>query len=164
MVYFVWLGYLKAGLAQKSAVDLALGATGFGLAGASAAFAAYMIAHSDQGPRINGAEKLAIFAKPVSTPYSGGSVRAPAPEFDILPVGTVRARVAPVAAPIAQNLAEGYSMRGYSQGAALVQGPNGFFNVKVGAEIAGLGRVTAITPRGRSLIVITTGGVIVSDD
>ena len=165
MGHFLWLNILKGAVAQKASADLALSAIGVSLAGTSAAFALYMVANSDQGPRINGAESLAIFAKPVSSPYTGGVTRVSPPEFDMTPVGSVRMRVAPTpASPVVSKVAAGYYMRGYSQGAALVQGPDGFFNVKVGADIDGLGRVTAIEVRGRDLVVITTGGIIVSED
>jgi hypothetical protein len=162
MGLFFWLKIWNA-LTQKATADLALGAAGVSLAGTSAVFAIYMVATSDQGPRINGAENLALFAQPVSAPYRGGVARIDEPQFDMMPVGSVRPRVAPPA-PVASKIAVGYYMRGYSQGAALVQGPDGFFNVKVGAEIEGLGRVTAIEARGRNLVVITTGGMITGDD
>jgi hypothetical protein len=163
MVYLFWLKVLKGALAQKTTADLALGAVGVSLAGTSAIFAVYMVANSDQGPRINGAENLALFAQPVSVPYKGAVARIAEPQFDMMPVGSVRPRVAPPA-PVASKVVAGYYMRGYSQGAALVQGPDGFFNVKVGAEIDGLGRVIAIEPRGRNLVVITTNGIIAGDD
>lgn len=167
MGHFLFLNLLKGVFAQKAAADLAVSAVGVGLAGTSAIFAIYMVANSDQGPRINGVESLAIFAQPVTTPYRGGVSRVPEPEFDMTPVGSIRMRqaVAPSPPPpVVSKIAPGYVMRGYSQGAALVQGPDGFFNVKVGAEINGLGRVISIEPRGRNLVVITTGGMIVSDD
>lgn len=163
--YLIWLKFLKAGIAQKSAADLALGAVGFGLAGASATFAVVMIANNDGGPRVNAADKLAIFAQPASTPYNGGYGRsARAQQYDMTPVGTVRARTSHVPAPPAEKTVDGYRMRGYSQGEALVQGPEGFVNVKVGSEIDGLGRVTGFEARGRNLVIITTGGVIGADD
>lgn len=160
---FTWLSILKAGIAQKSAGDLALAATGLGLAGTSVAFAAYMVATSDQGPRINSAENLAIFARPAAAPYNMGLARGRAQEYDMTPVGTVRTRVGATSAPPEKAVAA-YHMRGYSQGEALVQGPDGFITVKIGEEIAGLGRVTAIEARGRNIVVITTGGMIAGDD
>lgn len=167
MGHFLFLNVLKGAFAQKAAADLAMGAVGVGLAGTSAVFAIYMVANSDQGPRINGVENLAIFAQPVTTPYRGGASRVPEPEFDMTPVGSVRMRqaVAPSSPPpIVTKIVPGYVMRGYFQGAALVQGPDGFINVKVGAEIEGLGRVIAIEARGRNLVVITTGGIIAGED
>ncbi len=165
MSYFLWLSFLKGAFVQKATADLALGAVGVGLAGTSAVFAIYMVANSDQGPRINGVESLAIFAQPVSAPYRGNVARVSEPEFDMTPVGSVRMRAPPPAeTPVVSKSATGYYIRGYSQGAALVQGPNGFFNVKVGADIDGLGRVTSIEARGRNLVIITTGGMISGDD
>jgi hypothetical protein len=164
MGHFPWLHILKGAFGQKAAADLAVGAVGVGLAGTSAVFAVYMVANSDQGPRINGVESLAIFAQPVSSPYKGNVARASEREFDMTPVGSVRPRPAPPPLPVVSNVATGYFMRGYSQGAALVQGPGGFFNVKVGAEIDGLGRVTGIEARGRNLVVITTGGTILAEE
>ena len=165
MVQFSWLNALKTWLWQKSAADLALGACGLALAGSSVAFASYMVATSDQGPRINGAEKLAIFAKPASSPYTGGAPRAGrGAEYDPFPVGTVRARTAYRQPEVAEKIAAGYTMRGYSQGEALVQGPDGFINVRVGAEIEGLGRVLGIEARGMNLVIVTTGGVIAGSE
>ena len=166
MTQLVWLNFFKTGLAHKSAGDIVLGLAGIGLAGTSAAFAAYMIAYSDGSPRINAADKLAIFAQPASVPYTGGYPRSDRPAgLDMMPVGTLRPRAAsvPAAAPV-ETVAAGFHMRGYSQGEALVQGPEGFVTVRVGDMIDGLGRVTAIQGRGRSLVVITTGGVIPGDD
>ena len=163
MAEFVWLKLFKAAIAQKLSGDIALGAAGIALAGSSVAFAGYMIATSDQAPRINAADKLAIFAQPVSVPYNMGFPRkSHAPEYDMTPVGTVRTRTGS-AAPVEKGVPN-YHIRGYSQGEALVQGPDGFVNVKVGAEIEGLGRVTAIEVRGRNLVVITTGGLIAGDE
>jgi hypothetical protein len=164
MSHFIGLGIWKAGLAQKSIGEIMWGLAGIGLAGSSVAFASYMIANSDAGPRINGADQLAIFAKPANNPYNGGGQRADRPAFDTMPVGTVRARTTAVSVSPVEKVAAGYYMRGYSQGAALVQGPDGFVTVKVGDLIEGVGRVTAIEGRGRSLFVITTGGVIAGDD
>ncbi|MDB5643233.1 MAG: hypothetical protein JWN07_2550 [Hyphomicrobiales bacterium] len=164
MVHLAWLNAVKIWFLQKSAADLAVGACGLGLAGSSVAFAAFMISTSDQGPRINAAEKLAIFAQPASAPYTGGSTRSPrGPDLDFTPTGSVRARTAYQQPAIAEKIAAGYTMRGYSQGEALVQGPDGFMNVKVGAEIQGLGRVLGIEARGLTLVIVTTGGVISSD-
>ena len=72
MSHFIGLGIWKAGLAQKSIGEIMWGLAGIGLAGSSVAFASYMIANSDAGPRINGDEQLAIFAKPAANPYNGG--------------------------------------------------------------------------------------------
>ncbi len=165
MAHAIWIHALKAGWAQTSGPDLALGAAGFGLAGASLAFAGYMIANSDAGPRINSADRLAIFAQPAAAPYNGGGPRlSRAPEFDMTPVGTIRARTAGLPPAPAETIVTSYRMRGYSQGEALVQGPDGFINVKVGSDIRGLGQVIAIEARGRSLVIITTGGTIAGDD
>jgi hypothetical protein len=165
MTQLLWLNLVKAaGVAQKTAGDLALGAAGICLAGSSIGFAAYMISTSDQGPRINAADKLGIFAQPVSTPYNGGSGRsAGGPEFDLTPVSSVRKRPPPAPVP-AEKHVSGYYMRGYSQGEALVQGPDGFIAARVGATIEGVGVVTAIEARGRSLVVVTTAGIIAGDD
>jgi hypothetical protein len=155
----------KFGLASKTPGDLAFGALGVLLATSAVGIASFMIAHSDEGPRVNSTEHLAIFAKPVSIPYSGGDMRRF--EYDMAPTGAIRPRPsAPDAAPepAAEIVANGYRMRGYSQGQALVQGPSGFVSVSAGGEIEGLGRVLSIEPRGRSLIIRTTGGVILSDD
>jgi hypothetical protein len=164
MVQFFWPNAVKAWLLQQAAADVALGACGVGLATSSVAFAAFMISTSDQGPRINGIDKLAIFAQPVSTPYTGGLTRRPRGlEFDTMPVGTLRARVLAREPAIVEKFVTGYTMRGYSQGEALVQGPGGFINVKVGADIEGLGRVLGIEARGLNLVIVTTGGVISGD-
>lgn len=163
MTHALWLNVLKgAGLAQKTTGDIMLGAAGLCLAGSTVAFAAYMVATSDQGPRINAADKLAIFAKPVSTPYNP-PLRNRAEEFDNSPVSTIRTRVS-AKPPAPEKVVVGYYMRGYSQGQALVQGPEGFIAAKVGGEIEGLGRVVAIEARGRNLVVVTTGGIIAGDD
>jgi hypothetical protein len=164
MVHLLWLNAVKAWLLQQAAVDVALGACGIGLATSSVAFAAFMISTSDQGPRINGVDKLAIFAQPVSTPYTGGLTRGPrGQEFDVMPVGSLRARTYARQPVVVEKFVTGYTMRGYSQGEALVQGPDGFMNVRVGAEIEGLGRVLGIEARGLNLVIVTTGGVISGD-
>lgn len=147
------------------AEDFGLHLAGLALAGGSVAFAAYMVQTSGQGPRINSPEHLAIFAQPVSVPYRG-AIERPRPDFDMTPVGTVRARPAATPQPIipADQVVSGYRMRGFSQGEALVQGPSGFINVKAGSEIEGLGRVIGVEARGRSLVVVTTKGLIVGED
>ena len=165
MVHFLWVNAAKTWLLQQAAADVALGAFGVGLASSSVAFAAFMISTSNQGPRINGVDKLAIFAQPISAPYTGGFVRGSrGQEFDPMPVGTQRARTLARQPAVVEKFVTGYRMRGYSQGEALVQGPGGFMNVKVGADIEGLGRVLGIEARGPNLVVVTTGGVISGDN
>lgn len=161
----------KCGLAQKSAADIGLGLAGIGLAGSSVAFAAYMITQNSGHPRINAQDRLAIFAQPVNQPYMGGSFspfeRKDGPQFDMMPVGTIRARSNggdPAIAPPPEKIAGDYRIRGLSQGAALVQGPNGFISVRPGMSIAGLGDVIAIEARGRRMVIVTTGGLITEGD
>ncbi len=154
------------GLAHKPLADVVLGLSGVGLAGASVAFAATMIAQSGQGPRINGAEHLGVFAQPVSVPYTGGDLRRSLiAQLDMMPVGSVRARRAtPEVENRDEKIVAGYRMRGLSQGEALVQGPDGFLTLKPGSEIADIGRVLSFEARGRRLVIVTTGGLIVGDD
>ena len=151
-------------LGQKTPGDFALQVAGLALAGGSVAFAGYMISAADQGPRINSPEHFAIFAQPVSVPYAGGGQRRP--DFDMTPVGTVRTRAAMTKQPdlSSEKIVADYRMRAYSQGEALVQGPSGLINVRAGSEIEGVGQVIGVEARGRSLVIVTTGGLIVSDD
>lgn len=158
----------SVGLGSKSASDVALGLAGVGVATLSVGFAATMFARPGQWG-VNGADHLRIFAQPVSVPYTGGRMVDRDPGVDMTPIGTVRSRSLstrseePREAKPAPTL-PGFSLRGMFQDEAMVQGPKGFQMVKSGSQIEGAGRVIAIEMRGRKMVVVTTGGVIASDD
>ena len=154
---------ISAILARWPLGDIAISLTGLGLAAGAALFAVVMIGESARGGRMQQSEHFAIFARPITLPYTGA--KGTAPLYDPMPVGTVRAR--PVEAqqpkPPTEPIAQGYRMRGYSQGSALVQGPAGFITVRPGSTIEGLGDVVSIEARGRRVVVVTTAGLIVDD-
>jgi hypothetical protein len=164
------------GCASIPAGDLAIGAAGVGLAGASVSFAVVMIVQTGQWPSINGAEHLALFAQPVKVPYAGGTQdgggrRDLGAGLDYTPIGTVHLKKmtspedrAGARPDPASPVLRGFRMRGMFQNEALVQAPSGFIMVKMGTEIEGAGSVTSIEARGRRWVIVTTKGLIESDD
>ena len=157
---------LAAFVARWPLGDLAISLSGVALAGASATFAAVMIAQSGQGGYVKPNEHLAIFSRPLSQPYSG-AWREAAPPYDPMPVGTVRARPRneDVTASIPKDkIVETYKLRRVVQGEALLQGPEGFITVHAGASLPNLGEVLAIEMRGRRFVVRTSAGLIVDDE
>jgi hypothetical protein len=152
-------------LARWPLGDIAISLSGIALAGASATFAAVMITHSSSGGFVKPNEHLAIFARPLSQPYTGA--RDAAVPYDPMPVGTVRAAARNEDATVTiqkDKVVTDYKLRRVSQGEALVQGPEGFVNLRAGMMLAGVGDVLSIEMRGRRFVLVTSAGLIIEDD
>jgi hypothetical protein len=92
---------------------------------------------------------------------------APAPATDVATTGSLPTDARPPARPAEAAVdprklpAENYTLRDVEDGYALVEGRNGrFFEVAVGMNLPGLGRVEAIERRGRQWVLVTPKGFI----
>jgi len=145
--------------------DLAISLSGIALACASATFATVMIAQSGQGGFVKPSEHLAIFSRPLSQPYTGAKdLLIP---YDPMPVGTVRARPREndvTASVPKEKIVSNYKLRRVTKDEALVQGPDGFLNLRAGMSLAHVGEVLAIETRGRRFVIVTSGGLIIEDE
>jgi hypothetical protein len=131
------------------------------LAVASTSFASYMISNSEREPQFPGLEHLAIFSRPAMAPRrfesAGGRIAKSEPyEVDYTPVGSTPSS--------RQNqLAPGFNLLGVSSGRAIIQGNEKIIRVSQGDMIDGLGRIIAIERRREGWVVVTRGGLIVSN-
>jgi hypothetical protein len=58
------------------------------------------------------------------------------------------------------NTMEGWSVHGVANGAAVLEGPDGYWRVKRGDTIPGAGRIEAIVRWGNRWVVVTSSGLI----
>jgi hypothetical protein len=162
-----------------------LGLAGLALAIASGSFAAYMIADKGRQPYFSGAEYLTVFAKLTPSGGRGSPGWKPSDgdlsEPDDFATGSI-ARKLPsgtganggagdgLAAPAASRadrdaFAPGLTVRDYVlrsvvKGVALVDGPDGLRDIRLGTVLPYAGLVTAIEQRDGRWVVITSRGII----
>lgn len=140
-------------LPKKDLGDAGLKLTGLVLAGGSMIFAAVMLSHDKDEPRITGVEHLAIYSKP-ATHLTARQREKPKVLIDDMPVGSIGKKRASAALT-------GYEILEASRGWALLRLPQGrIMRVSPGARIAGLGGVIAIERQGKEWSLVTEGGVI----
>jgi hypothetical protein len=89
----------------KSLGDLALAGTGVAMAAGSVVFAGYMLTQADHGPKVNGMQYLAIFAKPNGASHPSSShpmvIDAPGPAPAPAQAGAPVAAAPPAPSPTA---------------------------------------------------------------
>jgi hypothetical protein len=124
---------------------------GLALAGASAVFALTMTTSPPAAPRIQGIEHFSIYAQRNRRTEETRTARAPS--IDYRPSGSLkRSGVSRVV---------GYEILQASCDSAMLRTPEGrVARVSRGSQIAGLGVVTAIEPRGRGWVIKTEAGLI----
>jgi hypothetical protein len=112
------------------------------------------------------AQTAAIAPAPTPAPAPAAAPKpvaaAPAPAADVATTGSLPpARPAEAVVDPRKLPAENYTLRDVEDGYALVEGRNGrFFEVAVGMNLPGLGRVEAIERRGRQWVVVTPKGFV----
>jgi hypothetical protein len=146
----------RVGLAEY----LVRAATG-GMAIASTAFAAHMIADGDRRPEFAGVEYLSIFKRPAVIASGAGNARSVAETVavDQSPVGSI----ARTESGGATSAASHYHVRRASANSALLVTPDRALRVKKGDRIADLGLIVSIEPRNGKWIVVTQGGEIIGE-
>ncbi len=139
--------------------EFALRAVGTALAGASIAFAAYMLAFGGGKTRVNGIEYLAIFAQPRRLAADAIPARAPARRLarvkavDMMVTGSIRPPArGPTPIPHAPELVGARTDRVWLRigGAIRAAAP--------GDTVAGVGRIGAIVPRDGGWAVLDDKG------
>jgi hypothetical protein len=149
-----------------SLTDLALVCCGMAAAGASIAFAGYMLVQPHRKPRINGMEYLAIFAQPKesSRPDTGPTARPIAPrrriaaqKVDPTPTGSILKNVR---SPRVTD--ESFHIIGGRTGLVWLRKEETILAVRVGDVVAGLGRIGAITRRDGRWVLLDENGALLS--
>jgi hypothetical protein len=128
---------------------------GVGMAVASTAFAAYMIADVDRKPEFAGLEHLSIYSRPsvLAARRAQTEVADARSKVDFTPVGSIGDAKSEPTLP-------GYAMLEMRGGSALIQTPNAIIRISPGDVVAGLGRITSFERRGEKWVVVTPSGII----
>jgi hypothetical protein len=128
---------------------------GVGMAVASTAFAAYMIADVDRKPEFAGLEHLSIYSRPamMAARRAQTQVADSRSKVDFTPVGSIGDTKDEPTLP-------GYAMLEMRGGSALIQTPNAIIRISPGDVVAGLGRITSFERRGEKWVVVTPSGII----
>jgi hypothetical protein len=149
-----------------SLVDAALVCGGMAIAGASIAFASYMLVQPNRKPRINGMEYLAIFAQPKdsSRPAAGSTAGRVAPQrriaerkVDPTPTGSI---ARDIRSPRVTD--ESFHIIGGQAGLVWLRKEETILAVRAGDVVAGLGRIGAITRRDGRWVLLDGNGVPLS--
>lgn len=151
-------------------VDYSLGAAGVAAAIGSAAFAGYMVIHSDSGasasapaPLVHTANDADQSAAPSADYGATGSIRyGGAAAGGAAARGDQRDVFEQGAKPAARRniILQGYVLRLVRNGFAIVRGRDGDYAVAPGLVLPEAGRVLSIQRRGNRWIVVTSNGVI----
>jgi hypothetical protein len=102
------------------------------------------------------AERLDRIEKQTADQTVTGSIKPAAP------VPTARPAPAKVEAKAQPKIVPGWSVREVYDGAALLEGHGGLFEVSPGANVPGLGRVQSIERRSGGWVVVTAAGLVQS--
>lgn len=149
--------------ARDRALDAVLGSLGVSVAVASAGFAVYMAAFGPaHGPAMRPAPVLALAGPPS---HGARSVAPPEPEtpaagIDFDPTGSIAGGAGDQGRPDPGAILTDFAVRDAFDGTALVEAHGTLQMVQKGTVLAGAGTVTAVTKRGSSWMVSTTGGTI----
>ncbi len=133
--------------------DVALRTIGFGLAGASIAFAGYMAAYGGGEVRVFGMEHLAIFAKPRGPAAVAPSPPARATAIDMAATGSVADGASRPEPPAPQMVAARSDRAWLRMGGKIVA-------AEPGEDIPGLGRLSAIVRRDGGWVLLGDEGKI----
>ncbi len=165
--------YTLRGPAWRRISDFGLGATGVGMALASAAFAFVMMKTDIPDPSSGGSEYLLLFARPLHPP--GTPIGAPAtqtaehsPTIDFMATGTIRPLPRPADGTGDQIHAQqgplfplkAYVLRSVRGGLATISGPTGHFIVESGSLMPNGDQVLSIDRRAGHWVVVTSSGII----
>ena len=144
--------------------DLALKGVGLACAAGSIWFAAYMINHEGEAPRINAMEEFALFAQPNRVRAVEAAVRgAPAQidprrtgrilEIDMTPIGATQIRP-----PSKSDSGVRRDLRIVELNAdgALLETTEGYRRIKVGDELPEIGKIIAIRRMAEYWIVVAS--------
>ena len=157
------LAGIAASASAWSLADATLVGAGLGAAGASVAFAGFMVAQDTRPTRVNGLEYLAIFAQPngarrpaEGSPPSSEPVRQLATsQIDDAPTGSIGSARFPGSPPDnAFHLVSGRRDLVWVRQGSTIRA------VRPGDSLPGLGPVGAIVRRGESWALLDVGGAV----
>ncbi|MCW2284630.1 hypothetical protein M2323_002517 [Rhodoblastus acidophilus] len=143
--------------------DLALKGVGLACAAGSVWFAAYMVNHQGEAPRVNAMEEFALFAQPNRVRAVEAALRgAPAQsdpkrtgkvlEIDMTPIGATQIR-APAKAETARRDLRIVELNPDS---ALLETSEGYRRIRVGDDMPEIGKIIAIRRMAEYWIVVAS--------
>ncbi|PSC05901.1 hypothetical protein SLNSH_05840 [Alsobacter soli] len=98
---------------------------------------------------------------PAPTPAVAAVVPPPPPPSQVAAVATVApSQPAEAKAGARPEGVKGWAIRGVFNGVALLEGPNGTYEVARGDVLPGIGRIDSIERQGKSWVVVTSRGVV----
>lgn len=143
--------------------DWALKGVGLACAAGSVWFAAYMVNHQGEGPRVNAMEEFALFAQPNRVRAVEAALRgAPAQsdpkrtgkvlEIDMTPIGATHIRTPPKAETARRDL----RIVELNADSALLETSEGYRRIKVGDDMPEIGKIIAIRRMAEYWIVVAS--------